>query len=353
MMEFNRNLVICSISLGRMKLIDKLYFKEEFPGNIYIIMDDRNPIRNDIIAELENFIKNEATNPNLKKAIILHYKRDMLSYIQEKIAVRSDIKDVVEKMIFSIPMLSHIYFNRNENDLTFLLDDDIILFKNPIYLMDGKLRGAIMKPMPANVDPRYNDFLRWAYGSDEIFEKLGLDPNAKDNNLVIDNTIGRIVSQPSTIWNYQPDFPKFIKTFLEDPITFKYIQRNRKKMGEFYNIGFTFVVERLLSCFLLAHDAEYYGDTFITQDREFFIKDYKKIYNGEVFGYHYIIINDQYVWKYLPLLMEQGPDAYKKLIKDIKGEAKGTKYSYLKPSQLVNFGVAGIEKKEEKPNKLF
>lgn len=44
MMEFNRNLVICSISLGRMQLIDKLYFKEEFPGNIYIIMDDRNPI---------------------------------------------------------------------------------------------------------------------------------------------------------------------------------------------------------------------------------------------------------------------------------------------------------------------
>ena len=78
--------------------------------------------------------------------------------------------------------------------------------------------------------------------------------------------------------------------------------------------------------------------------------------NGNVYAYHYTIISDEYIYKWLPVLIEQGYDEYKKQTKGLEESSRMGKYSYLSPDLMDGWVIvepklrARVEK--AKPKKI-
>ena len=334
----NKKLVICSISMDRLRLLDKLYFKDEFNGEVYIITDDR---IQDNSKPIIDFLQNEATNINLKKAKLVYYARDMFPYIAEKVQP-GEYEDTLKYMLFSITCCSSIYFCRTEEDLAFIVDDDCVLFKNPEYLMDGKLRVESVRTFPPGTGRDETVISYYKLLPPDVFDIIGIDENDPNFMEKLDKKFGKVVSQPTTVWTYLPDFPKFLHDYLYLPSTIKHTIQNRKKGCKLYQFGFTFLVERLVGAIQLYHKCEFYNDKdMCTQDRSPFIRKAKDISEGNVTGYHYIVISDKYVHKWLPFLMERGYEEYKKATKGLEETAKNHKYEYLDPNLMQGWAVTG------------
>lgn len=348
----NKKLVICCISMDRLRLLDKLYFKDEFNGEVYIITDDR---VNDNSLPIIEFLKNEATNINLKKAKLIYYAKDMFPYIAEQVQP-GEYEDALKYMVFSMTCCSSIYFCQSPNDLAFIVDDDVVLFKNPEYLMDGKFRVEAVRTFPPASGRNETITSYYKILPEDVFDIIGIDENDEDFMGKLDAKYGKVISQPTTIWPYLPDLPKFLHDFLYLPSTVKHTLQNRKKNCKLYQVGFTFLVERLMGAIQLYHKCTFYTESdMITQDRSAFIRKAREISEGKVTAYHYTVISDKYVQKWLPYLMENGYDAYKQATKGLEETAKNHKYEYLDPNLMQGWMVTGKLKEyaqQTKPKKV-
>lgn len=349
----NKKLVIICNSLSRLKLYDKLSFRDEFNGEVFIVTDDR---YTETYKELENFLVKEAVNINLRKAKLVLFMRDMYEYIRDKVEP-GQYEDALRNMLFTITATSHIYFCRNVEDIAFIIEDDVVLFKNPINMMDG-LTACSVHNLPFSAELNEKLKIMFKLQGDDIIEKINMDENDPDFAVNLDKKYGKLIGQATTIWTYLPDFPKYMRDFLNLDFTVKNINYNRNHNCKLYHRGFTFMLERMVGCFLIAHGAKFFTEEQLTmQDRSKFIYNAKKIAEGKVGAYHYTIISDNYVNKWLPYLLENGYDKYKEATKGLEETSREAKYAYMDTKLMTGWNIKGKLKErvqnEKKPKIPF
>lgn len=353
-MYSKKKLVIICNSLERLKLYDKLSFKDEFNGEVYIVTDDR---YKETYKEIEKFIQEEANNINIKKAKVVLFIRDMYEYIKEQVQP-GQYEDALRNMLFTITATSHIYFCRDEEDIALIIEDDVVLFKNPIDGMNGlKACSVYNLPFSAEMNEKLKEFLVMA-GGPQVFNKIGMDENDPNFAVNLDKKFGKLIGQATTTWTYLPDFPRYLREYLHMPATVKNIEYNRKHNCKLYHRGFTFLLERLVGCFLIASNTGYYTEEELTmQDRTMGIYNAKNIAEGKIGAYHYTIIADNYVYQWLPYLLENGYDKYKEASKGLEETSREAKYAYMDTSLMQGWNVKGKLKErvesEKKPKVPF
>jgi hypothetical protein len=237
-------------------------------------------------------------------------------------------------MLFSLTCVSSIYFASNPDDAALILDDDVIMFKNPEPLMNDGLKAVSLYNLPREgrreIIIQYFKLL-----GDDVFDTIGIQESDPQFLTTLDDKYGKLVPCPTTCWDYQPDFPEFIRKYLYLEHTQKHAARNIARGAKLYQAGFTFLTERLLGCYFVYKKFKRYDDIdFITQDRSKQLFKPKDLIGGKVYGYHYMIIADSYVQKYLPILVEQGYDAYKEAVRGKDDESRTRKYAYYNEKEM-------------------
>lgn len=344
----NKKLVYICNSLDRLKLLDKLNFKDRFNGELYIVSDDRYMTS---YIDIKNFIDNEATNINLKESKQVLLKRDIFPVVLKDLDKK--YQTIFTKLLFACTTLAHLYFTRSEEDLTFVVEDDCVLFKNPESIMTG-LRCSRSFKYPPNVQqPIQNFFYLFGPG---IFEKMGVKsgPTFMDE---YKEKYGKILSQATTCWTYQPDFLQWFSKWLDLPQTIKNINYNINHNCKLWHRGFAGMSEEFMAAYLIYKDTDYFNDNEITtQARENKITNAKDIADGKVIGYHYTIINDEYVNELLPILVSKGYIEYLKCHKEYKYN-KHSKFVYLddqyKQGWTENIHLKIKQEEKETVKKLF
>ena len=344
----NKKLVIICNSLDRLKLYDKLSFNDNFNGEVYIVTDDR---YRDTYKELQRFLEEEAQNTNLRKAKLKLFIRDMYPYIKEKVNP-GQYEDALRNMLFTITATSPIYFCQSPEDISFIIEDDVVLFKNPEYLMTDLTACSVHNlPKSPEMSEKLKEFFR--FQGPDIFERIGMDENDPDFATNLDKKFGKLIGQATTIWTYLPDYPEYLRNYLYMPATIANIEYNRKHGCKLYHRGFTFLVERMVGCFLIGHNARFYTEDQLTmQDRTYGIYNAKNIAEGNVGAYHYTIISDSYVFKWLPYLIENGFEKYKEATKGLEETSREAKYRYLDTKLMKGWNTKGkLKERIEKESK--
>lgn len=343
----NKKLVYICNSLDRLKLLDKLNFKDKFNGELYIVSDDRYMTS---YIDIKNYIDNQAININLKESKQVLLKRDILPFVLKDLDKKYQM--ILSKLLFACTTLTHLYFTRKEDDLTFVVEDDCVLFKNPEPIMTG-LRCSRSFKYPPNIQESIQNFF-YLYGP-EVFEKMGIK-SGSTFMVEYKEKYGKILSQATTCWTYQPDFLYWICKWLDLPQTIRNINYNIAHNCKLWHKGFAGMSEEFMASYLIYRDTGYFDENEITtQGRDNKITNAKNIAEGKVTGYHYTIINDEYVNSLLPILVEKGLDEYNKCHKEYNYE-KHSKFAYLDDSFKQGWAENNhlkVKKEESATKKLF
>lgn len=332
--------------------MDDYNFQDEFNGELYVVTDDRNlKLKQDFLEAQKAF-----KNINLKKANILGFVEDGIQdYIFNQIAFPIDSdKEHFGKILFLLTMIMRVYFVRNADDTALITEDDVLWFKNPESLMEAG-RSAVHhnirhcsqvsdNPNQSTIE-EVNEFNRDIVQNKEIDESLDY---IEYYRAYTEKHPRSWLSQAHVICTYDEDFIPFLNRFVRSRYFKESVATCVKKGQKLYHAGFSIKLERLNSNYLNKQSPIDITDEVVVQSNSKSIDSPERIQKKDCYAYHYTIIPDEHIFKFLPTLLEFGVSAYKNAIKGWERTESDRKFQYLPDEVLEGWNQNKYLKREEK-----